>query len=415
MRTDKFVKTTTLQLLKPLASLPIAVLEKLSSITNFETEVAGATVCELGDEAPWSIYLLSGEFELTNAAGQIKSLVGGTTGAMEPVNFLKPSNYHIVAKTSVVFIRFQDAILHKAWGDQAPTGQSEPAVSVGDSDAVLKKVMGDIQRDYKANKLVIPSLPDIAIQIREAVNRPDAEAEDITRIIQLDPALAARIVQVANSPAYRGGQTITTCRMAVSRLGLKTTCDLVLSCTLQQLFESDSPVLNKLMEDVWRHSTLVGAISAVLARYLRGMDEDRALLAGLLSEIGVLPIIAYIEKYPQLCECPKELDKVIGEYKVIVGALVLQQWDFDKEMITVVKEAHNLQRESSEAMGYCDVVILANYFAAMKEKPDQERPELNEIPAFNKIAKGRLGENIGEKLLESAQSEIEEIQKMLQG
>ena len=169
------------------------------------------------------------------------------------------------------------------------------------------------------------------------------------------------------------------------------------------------------MADTWRRSTLVGAIAAVLARYLRGMDEDRALLSGLVFEIGVLPIVAYIEKYPQLVESPQELNKVLDEYKVAVGALVLQHWDFDKEMIMVVKEAGNPLRESSGEMDYCDVVTLANYFAALKETPDIELPELNSLPAFNKVAKGRLGENIGERLLETAQEEIEEIQSMLQG
>ena len=384
-------------------------------MTNFETEVAGANVSSLGDEAPWSVYLLSGELELHSEVGQVKSIVGGTAEAMSPVNFRKPTQVSIVAKTSVVFIRVQDAILKKAWGDQAPTPGKSQAPESDDNATLLKKVLADIQRDYKANKLVVPSLPEIAIKIREAVNTPDAEAEDITRIVQADPALAARIVQVANSPVYRGGQTITTCRLAVSRLGLKTTCDLVVSCALQQLFESDSPVLNKIMADTWRRSTLVGAIAAVLARYLRGMDEDRALLSGLVFEIGVLPIVAYIEKYPQLVESPQELNKVLDEYKVAVGALVLQHWDFDKEMIAVVKEAGNPLRESSGEMDYCDVVTLANYFTTLKETSDAELPELDSLPAFNKLAKGRLGENIGERLLETAQEEIEEIQSMLQG
>ena len=137
---------------------------------------------------------------------------------MAPINFIKPCMLDVVAKPNVVFICAQYAILHKATAAQAPTEQEHKN---GDSGGSLKQVLADIQRDYKANKLMIPSLPDIAIQIRDAVKKPETEAEDVTCILELDPVLAARMVQVANSPIYRGGKAITTCRMAVSRLGLK--------------------------------------------------------------------------------------------------------------------------------------------------------------------------------------------------
>lgn len=414
MRTEKKVKVSTLQALTPLSKLPAEVLAKLSSITYFETDKAGVKICDQGAEEPWSFYLLSGELTVTTEEGYSKSLVGGTAMALEPVNFIKPSCVTAVAKSNIVYIKIQDAILAKAWGDSAPTREGKTNETL-DVESLRKKVLADIQRDYKANKLVIPSLPDIAIKIREAVNDPETEAEDVTRIVQMDPALAARIVQVANSPVYRGGKAIDNCRMAISRLGLTTTRDLVVSCTLQQLFKSNSPVLNEALLSEWQKATLLGAISAIIARYTRGIDEDRSLLAGLVSNIGVLPIIAYLEKYPQLASDKAVFQQMVDEHAIPIGTMVLQHWDFDKDIISVVGEANDWFRDTTPEADYCDVVILAKYFAATDGEQVEELPDVTSLPAFNRISQGRLGDSVGAKLLEAAQDEIEEIQRMLQG
>jgi HD-like signal output (HDOD) protein len=169
------------------------------------------------------------------------------------------------------------------------------------------------------------------------------------------------------------------------------------------------------MAELWRQSTLIGAISSIIARYARGLDEDRALLAGLVSNIGVLPIIAYIEKYPRLASNKAVLQQMTEAHATTVGTMVLQRWDFDKDMIAVVSETNNWLRDNKPEADYCDVVILAKYYVEADKAGEGNLPEINDIPAFRKISQGRLGESMGPKLLETARGEIEEIQKILQG
>src|SRR5690606_25533821 len=74
---------------------------------------------------------------------------------------------------------------------------------------------------------------------------------------------------------------------AVVRLGLNTTRQLVISFTLRDLFQAPTPLLKKLMAEAWQHSSDVAAISMVLAQHTKLFNPEEAMLAGLVSNIGV--------------------------------------------------------------------------------------------------------------------------------
>ncbi|MFA7387939.1 MAG: HDOD domain-containing protein, partial [Thiohalobacteraceae bacterium] len=60
--------------------------------------------------------------------------------------------------------------------------------------------------DAKAGRLRLPSLPDLTQRVRVVVNDPRRSAAEVARVVQFDPALAARLIQIANSPLYRGNK-----------------------------------------------------------------------------------------------------------------------------------------------------------------------------------------------------------------
>lgn len=61
-----------------------------------------------------------------------------------------------------------------------------------------------IKTEYDAGRLLLPSLPEIVVRVRQAVNNDDVNPGDVVKLIQLDPSLTARLVQIANPPlCYR--------------------------------------------------------------------------------------------------------------------------------------------------------------------------------------------------------------------
>ncbi len=414
MRTDKLVSAEILGSLSPLDKLDATVLQQLAEETWFETLLTGETIARHGSNEPWTYYLASGEV-LMEAPGREDEVVSANSErAKLPLNYTKPCQWTIRTNDSVVIFRLSDVVVREALGNALAPDRIDDDVPL-DEAALTVQLMADIERDAKANKLNIPSLPDIALQVQAAIKRDVSDVSEVARIVMADPPLAGRLIQVANSPMYRGKAPITTCQMAISRMGLKVTRDLVVGCSLQQMFDSESSLLKHFMRKVWQRSTHVAALCAVISRHGRGVDEDRAMLAGLIHNIGALPIISYAEKYPELVEDEEMLSKIVDRLSGEVGVQVLRRWDFELDLIGVVRGACDWYRDAGPRPDYCDVVLLAQLYGFIDTPQMENHPAIDEVPAFSKFSLGRLGPKMTLRVLETAQADIEEIEKMLQG
>src|SRR4051812_49253518 len=138
--------------------------------------------------------------------------------------------------------------------------RSEFPVMSSVADAVREEVTTAISKD----QLQLPTLPEVALNIRDAAEREDISAHELASVIGGDPSLAARVLKVANSPMYRGAREIETISTAVSRLGIDYTCNLATGLAMQQMFQATSDVVDRKMRAVWAQATQVAAISTVL-------------------------------------------------------------------------------------------------------------------------------------------------------
>ncbi len=414
MKSDKSVNPAVMATFTPLDGLDPEVLLQLSQDTFFETLVAGETIARHGSSEPWSYFLVSGEVLMAAPGREDERVVAGSARARIPLNYTKPCQWMIRASASVVLFRLSDATVKWALGDAPAPDKIDDSAPL-DEAVLIKKLMADIERDSRINQLKIPSLPDIALQVQKAVKDKGTDVSEVARIVMADPPLVGRLLQVANSPMYRGRAPITTCQAAISRMGLHVTRDLVIGCSLQQLFDSESVLLQRAMRNEWRHSTHVAALCAVISRHGRGVDEDRAMLAGLVHNIGALPIIHYAEKYPELVRNETMLTTVIQQLSGEVGVQVLRRWEFDLDMIDVVRGAHDWYRDSGPKPDYCDVVLLAQLYSFIDTPSMERHPAIDAVPAFTKFSLGRLGPKMTLRVLEAAQTDIEAIEKVLQG
>ncbi len=168
----------------------------------------------------------------------------------------------------------------------------------------------------QSDKLVLPTIPDVAFKIRRAINDEKANNSKIAKVVQqIDPSITARLIKIANSPLYRGRRKIESCPEALTRIGLKASQDIITAFALKSVFSAKSYTIRKKMQALWVHSSYVAAISAVLAHKTQGFDPDRTMLAGLVHDIGVVPILAYADKNIDIMENPKDLSTTIRQLK----------------------------------------------------------------------------------------------------
>lgn len=270
-----------------------------------------------------------------------------------------------------------------------------------------------IKQAYKANQIMLPEMPEVAMRIREAIRGENFNLQQISKLIQMDPAITARLIQIANSPLHRGASPIEDCRSAISRLGLATTQEIVTCLAMQNVFAGVSGQIKQQVRRIWDHSCKVAAFSYVLARVTPGLNEDKAMLAGLVHDIGVLPVLYYVSDFPELLEQPKILQDVTNQMRGVLGKAILKKWKFEEELVAIPENAENWLRQHEDQFDYTDVVILAQLHSFFGEDTQEIVPSLSDVPAFQRHSLYQLGPEASLELIDEAQQEITSIVNML--
>ncbi|MES9941558.1 MAG: HDOD domain-containing protein [Candidatus Thiodiazotropha sp. 6PLUC2] len=269
-----------------------------------------------------------------------------------------------------------------------------------------KQFLDDLNKAIDSNKLTLPTLPEVALKVRDAVEKEMSNANEIAEIIASDAALSARLLQVANSPLYRGRVAIDNLQMAVARLGVRLVRSLVVSLIMQQIFQATNDLLDAKFHKIWEESVQIAAISRVLSYNLDHLDREQAMLAGLIHNIGALPILAMAETRDELIQDEAELDRVINELSPQIGQRILEMWDFPESLIKVPANFLNLEYESSGDGDYSDIVLVARLQANLN--PD-DSVEVSNVPAFSKLG---MEPEVNFIEIEGVAEDIQEIEVM---
>jgi len=245
--------------------------------------------------------------------------------------------------------------------------------------------LAHVQAELDANRLVLPTLPDVAIKVRDAVSKGDVTAQSLAEIIATDAAISARLIQVANSPLYRGAMEIKNIQMAVTRLGNNTIRTLVTSLIMQQMFAPKSALLESYFRTIWEQGVNVSAICRALAGFAPHLNADEAMLAGLIHQIGKLPILSLVENIPEFRDSPSRLDKLLEKAHPHVGKIIMDTWHFPEELKPVPSEYVDFQRDAGSKADYVDLVQVAFLQSVAGTDHPACRVDWHSVPAFAKL------------------------------
>jgi HD-like signal output (HDOD) protein len=252
-------------------------------------------------------------------------------------------------------------------------------------NAIAEKVRQEIITAIEKDQLVLPTLPEVALKVREVADDPDADIDKLTGVIGNDAALSARIIRVANSPLLRASRAIEDLRTALMRLGIQYTCNIATGLAMEQMFQATSDLIDMRMREVWSRSSEIAGISHVLCKHYTRLRPDQATLAGLVHKIGVLPILTYAEEHPALLKDSITLDTVIEQLQGQLGDLILKTWNFPDELAHIPSQHMDFARNIPKA-DYADIVTVAMLQSYAGTKSLMAQVDLSTVKAF-----GRLG------------------------
>ena len=358
------------------------------------------------------LYLVTGEIELVSNDQILQVIKTGSERAQQSLFRVHTHGLqaHCLKKSSLLSLN--ETIYEQYAASIEPKKDfTEETISryeiIDDAD---EKIIQEIHQEFYHDEFDLPSMPEVALKINQAVQDENLDIQKIADIIQTDPMISARAVQVANSAMYAHSQPVQTIKRAVQRIGLRAMRAIVMSVALRNLYSPQSPLIKKRMKIYYQHSIRVGVICHALTKKLKGFDPEQAFLAGLLHDIGTVPLLIRADKHKEIQDNVELLDKIMDDLKTKVGAMLLKQWGFEQELITVAEDAENWQRDIIKA-DYCDVVQVAQLHCEMMGGGKQDIPALEELPAFERLELGDINPKL---IIAQAKQEMSEVVHLLE-
>jgi len=216
----------------------------------------------------------------------------------------------------------------------------------------------------------LPTLPEVALLVMRKIQDPNSSAQDIVRVIQKDPSMTARVLNVANSAFYGMSRRVDSLQMAVVVLGMRQCASLVMGISVFREFAARVGGSRQFYYDLWRHLIATAQVGSLLADQFRLLDSSMVYTGGLLHDIGkVVFCIRFPEKYHKILEYCQQESRSLSEMEKrefhmahdAVGGHLAAQWDFPPSLVNVLTNHHSLNGEMSSIVEVA-TVALANCF-----------------------------------------------------
>jgi len=219
----------------------------------------------------------------------------------------------------------------------------------------------------------IPPLPDILVRLESKIEDPKSNISDIAILIETEPILSGRMIQLSNSVFFsRGGDKVENLSQAIIRLGLKMILDLAYTLEVPKLFMKGKGInQNKF----WQHSLAVAILSRILNQRLKGLqiEQDMCYLSGLMHDIGIM-VFNYLipEEYSEFLKHIRGAEKPLHELETEkfgishpeLGSLFIQKWwPVPEEVVTSVGKHFLTMSNQGKKYPILLVVIIANAIA----------------------------------------------------
>ncbi len=194
-------------------------------------------------------------------------------------------------------------------------------------DSCGRRLLEEIADAARRGVLELPPMPKAALKVNRLLRSAEVEMEAVAEAVQLDPALTAQVLRYANSALFGARHVIDTVGDAVSYLGLRRMRELVTSAALNQASGQIHSREYARME--WDYAIHCAAISRALGRRM-GLDQEQCYVAGLLQDIGRIPVLVALESHDALPPSPTRdstADIILEALHRGVGMEIAQAWE----------------------------------------------------------------------------------------
>lgn len=270
--------------------------------------------------------------------------------------------------------------------------------------------MNDSLKEHVQQITELPTIPIIAQEVLALVNSSSISVEKLETIIQNDPAIAAKILSVANSAFFRVKETTKTLSNAISRVGFDNVKNVAIGVSLMSVFYEKKHGKAIDYQRIFNHSVSVGFIAKLLSDNLKLSISDEVVINGMLHDLGYMVLNRFFsEKYEDVLKRLEKEGSLLEAEKAVldfnhadIGAWLADKWNLPASVSDAILHHHtpSLAKKNSKSAA---VIHIADYITTRDiQGPIDKDPNY----PFDHSALESLG--ISEKDLGDIESKIRE-------
>jgi len=257
----------------------------------------------------------------------------------------------------------------------------------------LQNLLGRVHREKKEKieqqirkaldtLIDLPTLPEVVVSIEQLSEGPHASAKDLSHVIELDQAITAKVLRVANSAFYSFVRTIRSVQEAVVLLGLNTIKGLVMALSTFKVLAKVSGSGRFDRRRLWEHSAACGVIASRIDHQLR-MENSASFTAGVLHDVGKVVLDSFFPEYfASVLERMKQdhllmveaEQEVLGLTHADVGVYLGERWRFPSDLVEAIGDHHRIM--TSEGPAHLSALIHVSDVMCYRLK-EERAPEMD--------------------------------------
>ncbi len=266
----------------------------------------------------------------------------------------------------------------------------------------------------------LPPMPQVVSKAQEILANPDSSLVQLANVVEMDPALASKILKLANSAYYGLSGKVSSVQHASVLLGYKVLGELIVMAGISSFMDKTLKGYDLESGCLWRHSITVAIGSKIIANKFKPKLEPEVFFAGLIHDIGKLILDRYIdERKEEFKIVLNGSDKpfFLAEREILgfdhseMGSDFCEKWNIPTFQSHAIKFHHNPSGGNGNDLAY--ILHIADAIAGISENGEIKDMEHLSIEdgalEFLGIRENRLHE-IMDEIIESANKIEEEMQ-----
>jgi len=235
----------------------------------------------------------------------------------------------------------------------------------------------------------MPSLSTTMTKVLAVCNNPDTSANDLNKVVSMDPVLAGKVLKLINSAYYCLRNQVNSLTQAIIMLGLNTIKNLALSTAVLGTITKKTALKNNTMDIFWTHCIATGVWAKALAveTGITKSECEEYFVAGLLHDIGKIPLIhCFSAEYMEIVAMASEknhsfhtIEKtVFGIDHEEIGNLIAQKWKLEGAIAQTICTHHHLSRTDAETLDFVERLAVSDILSkGTINDPEEEGIEDN--------------------------------------